>query len=87
MIRDPSGDNASSLRQYEAMDAWRVTTRSKRGTFPQLQKNTFFCLGLLPLTGHMTRLRQQARAVLAGAANAGRIEPNANGTTSFRRLI
>jgi hypothetical protein len=54
MICDSSSDNGSSMLQNESLDARMVTTRSKRGTFPQLRKNLF---------------------------------PNANGTTSFRRLI
>jgi hypothetical protein len=77
---------AAFIKQKER-DRWMVTTRSKRGTFPQLWEISLFHLGLRPLTGQLDRLRKRARVVLSGLARVGRASPIIKRNTRFRRLI
>jgi hypothetical protein len=77
---------AAFIKQKER-DRWMVTTRSKRGTFPQLWEISLLHFGLRPLTGQLTRLRKQVRVVLAGLAHVGRASPIIKRNTRFRRLI
>jgi hypothetical protein len=77
---------AAFIKQKER-DRWMVTTRSKRGTFPQLWKISLFHLGPRPLTGQLNRLRKRARVVLSGLARVGRASPIIKRNTRFRRLI
>jgi hypothetical protein len=77
---------AAFIKQKER-DRWMVTTRSKRGTFPQLWKISLFHFGLRPLTGQLNRLRKRARVVLSGLARVGRASPIIKRNTRFRRLI
>jgi hypothetical protein len=77
---------ATFIKQKEK-DRWMVTTRSKRGTFPQLWRISLFHLGLQPVTGQLNRLRKQARVVLAGLARFSQARPIIKRNTRFRRLI
>jgi hypothetical protein len=87
MSRGFSPALAAVFIKQKERDRWMVTTRSKRGTFPQLWKISLFHLGLRPLTGQLNRLREQARVVLAGLAHVGQARPIIKRNTRFRRLI
>jgi len=78
---------AAAFITQKERDRWMVTTRSKRGTFPQLWRISLFRLGLRPSTGQINRLREQAQVVLSGLASFGEIRPNIKRNTRFRRLI
>jgi hypothetical protein len=64
-----------------------VTTRSKRGTFPQLWKISLSDLDLRALTGQLNRWHKQVRVVLAGLARFSQARPIIKRNTRFRRLI